>query len=391
MSTPDPDPGSSGSGQNPPGPGSSDNGQDPPVLDPNQALLEVTRLLTRLSTQVSVQTLPEPIVFSQGSGRSLSDFFSEFETYAQSTYGPDRRYWTPRLGKYLKDKVLDLYNSLSQINQDYAFVKKALLSAFEAQTTNTTAELLDKFAKCRYDEGEGISGFVSRLSALATTAYAGATQTTIDEIVKQRCISSLPEYLRTTLNFWLLANPNASLQELIRVGSGLERSLPSVPEASAIAVAPHSSQELASSGARPKAPVTEQQPDLNQARPVSARAGNPRTPSRFCKYCRKKGHSIENCYMKCGRCFRCGQSGHFVSECPSSVSGPRMARPRLPHSAMAPSYIPSTTPNFESGIRPQMGPVSPTCMFCGSPEHMMGSCPQFATYIEAVVAKQLNC
>ena len=51
---------------------------EPTAMDPNQALLAVTRLLGQLTTQVSTQAIPEPVVFLQGSGRSLTDFFIEF-------------------------------------------------------------------------------------------------------------------------------------------------------------------------------------------------------------------------------------------------------------------------------------------------------------------------
>ena len=200
--------------------------------DPNQILLQVTQLLGQLTAQVNSQPVPEPVPFNPGSGRPFADFFSEFEAYALKIYGSNRELWIPRLAKYLEEPILSLFNNLSQVNQDYSSIKTALLNTY-GSTKSSPADFLEKFNHCKYDQAEGIKGFISRLNALALKAYTGAPQDTIDELVKRHCISSLPGNLSTALNFWLLSNPSASLQELMRVGSGLEKSLPT-PEAAAM-------------------------------------------------------------------------------------------------------------------------------------------------------------
>ena len=357
--------------------------------DTNEAiLLQVTQLLGQLTARVTEQPIPEPVPFTRGAGRTLNDFFKEFEAHAGKTFGTDKALWTPRLSKYLDEPLLSLYNSLVQLNQGYEEVKKALENSFGEADTLTPADLLDRFNSTEYDPQEGIKGLISRLSALATRAYTGAPQGTLDELVRRRCVSALPATLSTPLNFWLLSNPQADLQELMRVGAGLERSLPPV-EVATVATPPEITPPVPARRRRDTLPVGEQAAALPLPPPTSL--GSRPTQSLFCQYCRKPGHEVHSCRTRTRRCFSCGGQGHFLAECPR---GPTRSNPNNPR-PLPRRPIPSNAPvpRFAS---PPLAPVTganaipSTCAFCGEAGHAMARCPHFEGYLENIVDRRLN-
>ena len=367
--------------------------------DTAQLLLQVTQLLAQVTTNMNSRPLPEPVKFVIGSGRPLSDFLKEFEAYAEKTYGDDRKLWTPRLANYLDGPVLNLYLNVTQMGLDYDSVKTALIDSYGKLTTATTADLLTQLDECTYDPSEGISSFVSRLSAIAARTYDGVSQDTIQEVVKKRCLSAIPETLRSPLNFWLLSNPNASLKDMMRVGAGLEKSLPT-PEAAAIA--------------RPSSTVISETPAVKPKIPVGT---EPKTPKpvpdypletrKICSHCGKRGHTFDECWSRSRSCYRCGEPGHFVPDCPlpprEAPVGRQQYRAGIPprsRSLQTPRY-----PNLQPGLRmtssgtssqvnrPEnpASMTSPTgCLFCGDSAHVMRFCPYFEERIAAVVDKKLN-
>ena len=351
----------------------------PTPLTPEQALLQVTQLLTQLTTRVTADPVPEPVVFSLGSGRPLSEFLAEFETYAKQKYGHDQRLWTPRLAKYLKPPVLTHFQHLTQVSQDYSVVKDALISSYETAATSSPADQMEKFNTIKYDPSEGIRGLVSRLKVLATRVYAGVPSDTTDELIKRRCISALPPHLEETLNFWVLANPNATLQDFMRVGSGLEES--SAKKEVAIASLPTPE----SPAVRPK-PV----PVKRNAVPAVTRTGAPQVPMasdnepKFCRYCKRRGHLITECYLRNGQCFRCGQPGHFADKCSNAVR-PKTTQPEYRQNSTNPFHTRVTEPE-----RPSPTDNLSTCMFCNGIGHAMARCPEFDDYMDRKINRHLN-
>ena len=359
----------------------------------DDVLLQVTQLLGQLTARVTGPPVLEPVGFTVGSGRSLDDFFKEFEAYANGTFGPDKKLWTPRLAKYLEGPILQLYQSLFLINQEYDTIKSPLQNSFGTIGTASPADLLEQFNTCEFNPTEGIKGFISRLSALAEKAYDGAAQCTIDEIVKRRCVSALPSSLSTPLNFWLLSNLNAGLQELMRVGLGLEKTV-GIPEAAAVA-APMTVPPVPARRKESFPLVSGQPPAISGSR--SSESSATASAHTMCSYCQKPGHDISVCRLKKGRCFRCGQQGHFVAQCPSDLpaSGTNSARFRSRRPVPSPrtlNYGPPASPALNPVPNPATGAnaISPSCTFCGELGHVMARCPHFTDFIEGIVEKRLN-
>ena len=354
-----------------------------------ETLLKVAELLGQLTTKITEQPVLEPVRFTLGSGRPLDDFLSEFEVYAARSVGSDKKLWVSRLSKYLDEPLLSFFNHLVPYSQDYDYIKSALQDSFGAEELCSPADLLDEFNSSEYNSMEGIRGFVSRLSALAQKVYAGVDQATREELVKRRCVTALPPSISSPLKFWLLSNPKASLQEFMRVGSGLEKSVVT-PEAAALSssaevvppVPARRRRDLPSAGEQAAALVSSQSPPV--------RSGQP--DRKECQFCHKPGHDISACYLRNQACFRCGNQGHFVGQCTVTSPSPRtqfMRSPQGPSSSRFTSSAPLPT-------APRSAPVTganalpAACAFCGEPGHAMIRCPHFDNYLETVVDRRLN-
>ena len=321
----------------------------------------------------------EPIPYSLDSGRLLSDFLDEFETFALKTYGADQRLWIARLKKYLEPPILDLYNDLVKVHQDYFILRTALIDSYDASAIPSHEELVDRFENFKYSSQEGIRGLVSRLNALATEIYSGASPRTITQVVKRRCVNALPSHIKETLNFWLLSNPNASLQEFMRVGSGLEKSV-AVPEAAA------ASASTLSNTIKPQTPVVKQRypnnsNNVNPSNNVNSSSVSSSTNSgsrpRICTYCNKRGHIFDNCHQRTSTCYKCSEIGHYASNCPDARSS--SGRSGNPPDVQNPPPL-----------LPPSAPPTPQCMFCCQVGHLPLDCPGLEALMDRIVRRNLN-
>ena len=402
-------------------------GNNIPIANPNLALLQVTQIVQQLSSQINSQPLPEPVPYSPESGRSLVDFLGEFESFALKTYGIDQKLWTPRLEKYLKPPLLDLYHDLVKHHSEYLVIRTALVDSYGAPSITSPADLVDEFNATQYESQGGIRGFVSRLNALATKIFVGHPPDSINEMVKRRCVDALPPYLKNPLKYWSLSNTNASLQEFMRAGSELEKSTP-VPSAAAAAcvyagsasapsVSALASNHVKASPTQASIPssiaVTPKSPQQqNAASPRFNNTNDTPHPPR-CSYCKRRGHTYDNCYLRRSECFNCGQKGHYASRCPNSApsssnptsggnfqpyvspssSGsfppPSGGLPRTPVQSSNFSNFNSSSGQFSSMPSPLL-PTQNSCLFCGVAGHNLCDCPAFADFVARLAQRQSN-
>nr|XP_027093620.1 uncharacterized protein LOC113714020 [Coffea arabica] len=68
----------------------------------------------------------------------------------------------------------------------------------------------------------------------------------------------------------------------------------------------------------------------------NSQGGRAITPPSTCTYCKKLGHTIDNCWKKLGKCLRCGSSEHQMAGCPRVQEG----------------ITPNARPNNSGGSRP---------------------------------------
>ena len=322
------------------------------------SMLVMSKVLDSLVDKVSRWEVPEPVVFSLGSERTLESFFSEFETFVTSRYGTDKSYWSPRLDAFLSEPLKSLCIGMRSMGADYVSLKSSLIASYGSKVhTKARSDFILDFEKCLYSPEEGIPGLVCRLRTLGERACKGLEPKIIEGLVKQQCLKVLPEYLRKPLQFQNLTNPDLTLNELIRIGTALQRT--ETPLVNIDAIAGQASSGLESSVERlTPAPA-----------PHRNRVGT-------CSYCRRPGHVRENCYRLGKACFNCGKRAHFRAQCPSlsaAVVQQRGASGETP------------TSSSDSGVS-----VGPVCPFCWVQGHMMAGCRDFELFMEGMVRRVSN-
>ena len=117
----------------------------------------------------------------------------EFEAYAIEKYGSNAASWLSRLSEYMLPPVLPVCEKLVRAGAAYDTVKSTLLGAYGEGANPKRA--------VDYDPEEGIRGLVSRLRVLADRAYVGLERDTLEELVKQQCLSVLPHDLKCALSY----------------------------------------------------------------------------------------------------------------------------------------------------------------------------------------------
>ena len=71
-------------------------------------MAQVVDILSGLGDRVSRREFSAPEVFTVGTGRTIENFFREFEDYATQRFGPSEAGWLPHLEQYLAEPLCDL-------------------------------------------------------------------------------------------------------------------------------------------------------------------------------------------------------------------------------------------------------------------------------------------
>ena len=330
------------------------------------AMAQVVSVLGGLVDRVNRREVPAPEVFTISGGRSIEDFFREFEAYAAQKFGQSQAGWLPRLGQFLAEPLCRLYQDMRATGADYASVKGHLVKCFGAQVgPKTSLDCIQEFQQVKYIPEEGIPGLVCRLQALAERAYRGLAEDVLGELVKQQCWKVLPESLRTPLQFQNLANPGMTLPELIRLGVALQRS-------DLASASMYSMKSTEPGEGLPSTKITSSSPARGPPR-LGAAAGGPKQ----CSHCGKKGHLKKECYRLNQRCYGCGERGHFRAQCPNPQPREEATGGRSPVSG-SPAQGPSS---------PAIIP-GPSCPFCGASGHLMATCPDFEIFMTRLLNKR---
>ena len=68
---------------------------------PVDFLMKFSDVMAGLSDKLHRKDFIEPVVYVLGSGKSLEDFFVEYEKFMNEKYGSDNQVWAERLGSFL--------------------------------------------------------------------------------------------------------------------------------------------------------------------------------------------------------------------------------------------------------------------------------------------------
>lgn len=357
-----------------------------PQVSPTSSdlMAQMTLVLNKLVDKTCHKSTPAPPIFRQGSGKTLEEFFNEFERFAIDELGEDCSLWTNKLAQYLAPPLNKLCSEMVDTGATYRVVRQCLLGCYgENISHKQRSDYLRDFQQVKYDPAQGIQGLIFRLRSLAYKAYEGVDRAMVDDIVKEQCLMVLPEKMRGYLALKQFENKNMNLDDFTHLGMGIQQALAlpvfetgaGTSEVGAVALVAPETRALSSAERKAPKPAERQK----------------------CAFCKKPGHDSSSCCYKNKLCFKCRLSGHFAKDCPeqnasasrdSSCSFQR--RPsqdiKSPQHSITPSSCGAASVSAgSSGRNPPQA-----CPFCGEIGHFMASCEQFGEYMSSLVQRMLN-
>ena len=317
-----------------------------------------TDVMSGLSDKLQKKDSLEPVVYVPDSGKSIEEFFTEFEEYMENKYGPNDKVWAERLGKYFKGPLKNVYDGMKSVGLGYAGIKESFIGSYGSEVViKSTSDYIIDFQKCEYKADEGIAGLICRLKSMADKAYDGMEPDVVEDLIKRQCLSVLPPTIKSTLHFQSLTEPDMSLSKLVSLGTALEKTFGAeVLQASASKVkSQNRGQNKTGSKFQESASKKKEDNKKNE-----------------CSYCKKTGHSRDNCYRLNKQCYRCGQTGHFLPDC--QVQPP----PKSSKETKSAAGETSSESSSKSGSKI-------TCGFCGTYGHPMAGCESFKEFMKKTV------
>ena len=100
---------------------------------------------------------------------------------------------------------------------------------------------------------------------------------------------------------------------------------------------------------------------------------------RVCGYCRRVGHTTEDCWKRRGLCLKCGASDHEIKDCQrykiKEVEVP-VEDPLLPTDVRAEKVILCSFCQLSGHVRAECWRAKKLCLICGSSDHRAKLCPR---------------
>ena len=277
-------------------------------------------------------TVPPPPVFDRSDGSyTIEDFFTLYESYAASLYGPKSRSWVLVLQNFLAGEPRQALSALGVTTTDYDDVKRLIISCCKA-SQGIPRSPQENFLQATRRPDESLQVFVLRLEALATAAF-GAGEGVKAAVMPKLMLSLSPE-VRRAVEAHLLTMNNPTLDAALPLAVALS-----------ISLTDHGSQ-------------------LDTVRTIGVRAPPNPTPARAAE---ERARSFGQRQL---RCYSCGSTGHLAAQCRATVPQRGSWRGRGgPASRGRGAY--------RGRGRGQGNPENNVCPYCGSFGHFMRDCREF--------------
>ena len=279
--------------------------------------------MRELADLLAGRSAPKPEPYSLDAGRSFNRFLDSFEAYCSSRYSRKQKsLWTPELGRFLKEEALQVYRACGGPDQSYKYMKRKLQDWYASVKVRVSSSRKSLYETARPLDGEGLRIFATRLEHLYRKAYPNKSLDGKD--LKRRLVDALPKKvvngLERDLALLRAANNrqntwNDVLVLLEAQDEAFRRGTNSSETQNFHTAEPWAGVQSIPRNMKVIAPVKGSNYERVEMRTASP-SKSPRAVRR-CNWCKKPGHVYDNCRRRLNQCLRCGDTDHFVRNCPS--------------------------------------------------------------------------
>lgn len=288
------------------------------------AAIEMVANAIRNSRPVIV---PPPPVFDGSDGSyAIEDFFTLYEAYATSVYGPVSRSWILGLQTYLAGEPRQVLMAIGTSVTDYGDVKERVKAC--CKSAQGVSSPHHRFLQATRLPGESLHVFAVRLRRLAAQAFGQVND--VDAVIMPKFMLSLTDEVRQAVETHLLAIANPTLEHVLQFAVSISNR--------------HAG------------------PQLDTVKLLEAPTPPPLQRASAAGFSSPRAQGV--------KCYGCGEVGHYASRCPSSgrglQSGPQQGRGGNTYSR--------GRGGFRGRGRGRANPEFNICAFCGFYGHFMTDC-----------------
>ena len=305
-------------------------------MEDNAAAL---RLVAEAIAGARQLTVPPPPVYERSDGSyKIEDFFTLYEKYAESIYGPKSQSWVLVLQNFLSGEPREALNALGTTANDYDTVKRMIIGCCRA-SQGTQRSPQENFLQASRRPNESLQVFALRLEGLATAAFGAGEG--VNAVVMPKLMLSLSPGVRRAVEAHLLTMPNPTLEAALPLAVALSAS-------------------FADSAAQ-----------LDTVRTIGACASPTLPPARAAT---ERAPPFGQRQL---RCYSCGNIGHYAVQCPATKPQHGRGGPTGRGRGM-----------YRGRGRGRGNPNANVCSFCGMFGHFMKDCSDFQRTIRGAPSRQ---
>lgn len=172
------------------------------ALDDKPSLTNIDNDTLKILSRLDNRSLPKLDRYDENSGMNFVSYLEQFEEYYNDNFRGNRYLWITELKDHLSGRMLDIFNSVRQVDDSYDEIKRKLIAWYIDEKESREDRARIKFERAKKKDGENALMFSNSLLALFRLAYP-------DKNYKRSMV--LINKLKSCLSFGLRGAINAQM------------------------------------------------------------------------------------------------------------------------------------------------------------------------------------